>query len=334
LAGVSTPSLSSYIGGITNDGVWCNAKCVGSNALYPQGIYLAGRNKGNVLVHEVGHWLGLRHIWGDAPCGDDFCNDTPTAGTSNSGYSTHPLNIGSCPGNTVGEMFFNYMDYSDDSCTTMFTFDQNVRMQTALQYGVYRNFLNQSSALACGEPPSAPTATFNVNDTLCNVANYTIVNSSFDNPLAPLPISYTWSAIPSIGVNFTPSNTATDPTVSFNFPGTYLVQLDASNLKGSSTAFKTIEVISCVITSAFEHTNGQNKIKVYSVEKSIVIDNQTDLNCTFKINDVYGRTLFTSHSVPEGKSIYQINTNTNFFLYNLFHNDQVIKTGKLIVGSH
>ena len=38
------------------------------------------------LVHEVGHWLGLRHIWGDGGCGvDDFCEDTPLQGSSSSG---------------------------------------------------------------------------------------------------------------------------------------------------------------------------------------------------------------------------------------------------------
>jgi len=34
-------------------------------------------DKGRAATHEVGHWLKLRHIWGDAQCGDDYVNDTP-----------------------------------------------------------------------------------------------------------------------------------------------------------------------------------------------------------------------------------------------------------------
>ena len=34
---------------------------------------------GGTLTHEVGHWLGLRHTWGDSDCGDDGIKDTPQA---------------------------------------------------------------------------------------------------------------------------------------------------------------------------------------------------------------------------------------------------------------
>jgi len=81
---------------------------------------------GKTLTHEVGHWLGLRHIWGDALCGDDGIKDTPTAKEENWGVvvSDFPYHLNVCVADTInpsGEMFMNYMDYSDDAVQSMFT---------------------------------------------------------------------------------------------------------------------------------------------------------------------------------------------------------------------
>ena len=84
---------------------------------------------GKTLSHETGHFLGLRHIWGDAKCGNDFCNDTPIHLTSNNGVPSHPK-PNSC--GTPDEMFENYMDYSDDILLNTFTNDQVARMQTVM----------------------------------------------------------------------------------------------------------------------------------------------------------------------------------------------------------
>ena len=54
------------------------------------GTLMAPYNKGRTATHEVGHWLNLRHIWGDANCGSDLVNDTPTQQTSNFGCPTFP----------------------------------------------------------------------------------------------------------------------------------------------------------------------------------------------------------------------------------------------------
>ena len=88
---------------------------------------------GRTGTHEVGHWLNLRHIWGDAICGDDFVADTEIAEDNNFGCPTFPHNANSTCGSGVdGEMYMNYMDYVDDYCMVMFTFDQGTRMQSAL----------------------------------------------------------------------------------------------------------------------------------------------------------------------------------------------------------
>ncbi len=97
------------------------------------GTATAPNDLGRTATHEVGHWLNLRHIWGDTICGDDFVADTKIAEDNNFGCPTFPHNANStCGSGADGEMYMNYMDYVDDSCMVMFTFDQGTRMQSAL----------------------------------------------------------------------------------------------------------------------------------------------------------------------------------------------------------
>ncbi len=112
-------------------------------------------HKGRTATHEVGHYLGLRHIWGDGSCpapnNNDYCNDTPPQDGENYGCPTYPLitaNAGmgwfgpSCSGTAPGSMFMNYMDYVDDACMKMFSGDQKTRMQTAMANSNLRDSLS------------------------------------------------------------------------------------------------------------------------------------------------------------------------------------------------
>ncbi len=146
----SVPPLSGLLGVPNNstdttDGIWCFAKVIGSNNLFPTGIYGSPLVEGRTLTHEVGHYLGLRHIWGDGACATDYCDDTPPAAAQNDGGPfNYPLNEGSCssPSNHPdGEMFMNFMDYPWDPSKYMFTTDQTTRMQTAMINSPFRNQL-------------------------------------------------------------------------------------------------------------------------------------------------------------------------------------------------
>ncbi|MBL7931314.1 MAG: T9SS type A sorting domain-containing protein [Bacteroidia bacterium] len=97
-----------------------------------------GNFKGRYLIHELGHWFNLRHIWGDAPCGDDLVSDTPTALTDNGGCPTFPHNPNSsCSGsNANGEMYTDYMDYTNGPCLNMFTQGQVTRMTACINSNV------------------------------------------------------------------------------------------------------------------------------------------------------------------------------------------------------
>jgi Pregnancy-associated plasma protein-A len=87
---------------------------------------------GRTATHEIGHWLNLRHIWGDTMgcSGGDRVADTPNAAGPNYGKPSFP-NI-TCNNGPNGDMFCNYMDYVDDAAMFMFTAGQVGRMNATL----------------------------------------------------------------------------------------------------------------------------------------------------------------------------------------------------------
>jgi hypothetical protein len=99
-------------------------------------------NKGRTTVHEVGHWLGLRHIWGDADCGDDKIDDTPPQSGPTRGCPSGV--IATCASGAAGNMYMNYMDFTNDECTNMFTLGQAARMRELFLEGGARTALLRS----------------------------------------------------------------------------------------------------------------------------------------------------------------------------------------------
>jgi len=114
------------------DGYVVRADYVGS-------IEYAAGQVGRTATHEIGHYLDLVHVWGDSNCGDDLVNDTPPALGPNYGCNTYPRNTATCNTSSDGEMFVNYMDYSDDVCMNTFTQGQSQRMDAAI--ATYRSIL-------------------------------------------------------------------------------------------------------------------------------------------------------------------------------------------------
>ncbi|EJE48789.1 Pregnancy-associated plasma protein-A [Acidovorax sp. CF316] len=114
-------------GPVDTDGVVISINAFGSG-----GTAVAPFNKGRTCTHEVGHYLNLRHIWGDTPdcSGGDSINDTPNAEGPNYGIPTFPKVT--CQNGPNGDMFMNYMDYVDDEAMFMFTPEQVARMQATL----------------------------------------------------------------------------------------------------------------------------------------------------------------------------------------------------------
>lgn len=114
---------------------------IDDNAMGTTGTASAPFNLGRTGTHEVGHWMNLRHIWGDATCGSDLVSDTPTHNTANYGCPSFP-HYSTCSGSPV-EMTMNYMDYTNDACMYMFSNGQKSRMLAIFAAGGARNSFAQ-----------------------------------------------------------------------------------------------------------------------------------------------------------------------------------------------
>jgi len=128
---------AQFPGGPSNtDGV-----VIDDNAFGDTGTASPPYHKGRTATHEVGHWLNLRHIWGDSNCGSDLVSDTPSHNTANYGCPNYP-HLSTCSGTPV-EMTMNYMDYTDDACMYMFSLGQKTRMNAVFATGGPRNSFAQ-----------------------------------------------------------------------------------------------------------------------------------------------------------------------------------------------
>lgn len=110
-------------------------------------------NRGRTTTHEMGHFFGLRHVWGDDEsnsdkcAGTDYVDDTPNQALSTSG----------CPSGTrtscgTNDMYMNFLDYTNDACMNLFTLGQINRMIAVLENSPRRASLLTSHALADPEP--------------------------------------------------------------------------------------------------------------------------------------------------------------------------------------
>jgi len=102
-------------------------------------------NDFRTIVHEVGHWLNLSHLWGDGYCGDDKIDDTPKQSTYTPGCPSG-LRV-SCGSPVTGDMYMNFMDFTNDVCMNMFTTGQRKRARAIFEPGGARNSILYSKGL-------------------------------------------------------------------------------------------------------------------------------------------------------------------------------------------
>ncbi|MBC7946651.1 MAG: T9SS type A sorting domain-containing protein [Chitinophagaceae bacterium] len=125
-------------GSSETDGVVIDYTVMGTNTI-------PGYEMGKTAVHEIGHWLGLRHLWGDEYCGDDLVFDTPKQANFTAGCPSGTRI--SCGNSPHGDMYMNYMDYTNDACNNLFTEGQKIRMRTLFTPGGARYSLLSSKGL-------------------------------------------------------------------------------------------------------------------------------------------------------------------------------------------
>ena len=228
--------------------------CIGSIGTAANGGF--GARLGRTAIHEIGHWLGLRHIWGDADCGSDDIDDTPIASGPNYGicWSDYPYNLTSCnrdSNDVSGEMFNNYMDYSNDQCMSMFTNGQKNRMDAT--FATFRSYLiSEANLIATGTTDAdlanpvvcAPISNFCENRRMaCADASVSFTDASYNAQ------TYTraWEF-----EGGTPATSSTaSQSVSYANPGTFNVKLTSSNDQGSNSLNKNDHITISGSTAEF-----------------------------------------------------------------------------------
>ncbi|MFN8322776.1 MAG: PKD domain-containing protein [Chitinophagales bacterium] len=204
-------------GAAATDGVVINYKYFGTT-----GTATAPYDLGRTATHEIGHWLNLYHIWGDdgTGCsGSDQVADTPNQADENYGCPTYP-NV-SCSNGPNGDMFMNYMDYSDDACMYMFTNGQYARSSSLFASGGSRASLLNS--LGCQAITTPPVTNFSATptNTCTGVVQFTDLTTNS-------PTTWAW--------NFGDGTTSStqNPSHIYTASGSYTVTLTTTNAYGSN----------------------------------------------------------------------------------------------------
>ena len=228
LEGLVDPSMPAFA---ETDGVAIGYLYFGSEEIYPAGSYDPDLNLGRTTTHEVGHYLGLRHIWGDGDpgmCnGTDYCDDTPAADQANQGC---PTGLDSCDEDEELDMIANYMDYTDDACKNIFTQDQKNRIAAVLANSPRRASL--ATSLGC-----TPGMVYDNDGSL---------QIEMDTQ------GCTLTAAPSIILTNTGNNTLTSVTISYNYDvaAALVYEWEGSLANGESS---TIELPEMTLAGG-EHT--------------------------------------------------------------------------------
>ena len=225
--------LNASGGAANTDGVVAAYDAFGTIAADDGSFILnATYNLGRTMTHEVGHWLGLRHIWGDttACSNDDFCADTPDATTAH-----YQCNIyDTCTADGLGnDMVQNYMDYTNDSCMDTFTQNQKDRIQAVMAVSPRRKELNLSTVCNTPTTPYFNMINTNGNQSSCT-GNDVIFNFSYTqfNGFSENTV-FTATGNPA-------GSTVTITPLSLNTNGTFTVTI--GNLTGIANGNYTISV--------------------------------------------------------------------------------------------
>ncbi len=233
-------------GGASNtDGVVVRYTSFGSAEKGTFPVLQAPYNLGRTLSHETGHWLGLRHIWGDGNCANDYVEDTPEQQSESRGCARGRVSCGTT------NMVENYMDYSDDLCMNIFTRGQKTRILAVMENSPRRRELLNSNV--CGNlVTSKPVPNFRSSrQRTLKGAKVTFFDLS-----ANQPTQWQWTFEGGIPETSTERN----PIITYNTPGMYKVTLLSTNFLGTSEPLARsgyIEVLTegiCSMNSNFTGT--------------------------------------------------------------------------------
>lgn len=268
---------AQFPGGPANtDGVVIDYAYTGNIGATPP--YQYGRS----ATHEVGHWLNLYHIWGDdgTGCnGSDQVSDTPNQADETYGCPLPTIRI-SCTNGPNGDMYSNYMDYTDDGCMNLFTTGQKSRMQALFGTGGSRVSLLTSD----GCVPPGGGGTCNVPAGL-NVTGITTSTATLNWSAATGALSYNVQyRMVGSGTWTSTTSATTSKAISSLAAGTqYEFQVQSACASGATSAFSastnfTTTAAGC--TDAYETNNTKSSAKAISTGVTInaLIDVSTDVD--------------------------------------------------------
>ena len=231
---------------------------------------------GRTATHEVGHWLNLRHIWGDANCGNDLVSDTPTSQTSNFGCPSFPHVT--CSNGPNGDMFMNYMDYTDDACMNMFTAGQSARMNATLA-GTRASLQTSLGCTpptgggSCGTPGSLAAASITSSSATISwgaVSGATSYNVQYKTAAAATYTNATVTTT-SLALSGLTANTAY----------VYNVRAVCGTTTGSYSTqgtFTTLSATGCTDTYESNNTSGTAKVISVNTDINALISSTSDLD--------------------------------------------------------
>lgn len=291
-------------GAASTDGVVCAFDSMGTKNLNDGTFILnPGYDEGRTMTHEVGHWVGLRHIWGDnstCPAANtandkDYVADTPAAANENYTCAT----VNSCPTTPGNDQVQNYMDYTPDACMDTFTAGQKARMQTIMGAAARRSTLNASLGATA---PALSGIYFKPSITNCGVTegtncSYTDYNFNIGTTKAP-----TASTVLTFTVNGT-STATNNSDFQIMTPTATFAAGDATDKTLTVRVFNDgfVESTETVVIGGTLNANGGDGVLIsdYNQLKFSIIDNDvtpspTTSNTVFSENfnpPVYPRTI-------------------------------------------
>lgn len=141
-----SPSYAALLNKSDETGIVVTYEAWGRRKSALDGSYISGAHLGRTLVHEMGHFFNLWHIWGNVAVGSGSCNkndpdplkyddgvtDTPPQKDANQTCPGLTTVIQNCTNTPGGEMFMNFMDYPGDECVLLFSKGQVNRMKAEI----------------------------------------------------------------------------------------------------------------------------------------------------------------------------------------------------------
>lgn len=224
-------------------------------------------NKGRTTTHEIGHFLGLRHIWGDdnGACGGDgdYVDDTPDQADRTLNCPSHPRN-NTCD-SELPTMFQNFLDYTNDACMNLFTIGQVERMHIILENSPRRSSLITSPALEEPEP----------------LAN----DIGIREIIAPNAGACQGLVDPSIEIRNYGGNTVTSATIELSVNGTVVETktfgLNLATLEAEEVTFAPVALVTGSFAFSFQvtHVNGNPDTGTLNntLQRNVLIPESADI---------------------------------------------------------